>query len=187
MVNAIKKNKALKNKEMNQDILFQETQKFNQWWLWAILISVNAMLIYGVVDLYLLDEHQISNESDRGAIWFVLILIPLLTMLFLTFRLDTLVKANGVYFRFFPIHRKYRYYSWEQIAKIFLRQYSPLIEYGGWGIRYGLFGKGMAYNIKGNNGLQLFLKNKKKLLIGTQRPEELRAVLERLRIGNGSK
>lgn len=187
MVNAIKKNKALKNKEMNQDILFQETQKFNQWWLWAILISVNAMLIYGVVDLYLLDEHQISNESDRGAIWFALILIPLLTMLFLTFRLDTLVKANGVYFRFFPIHRKYRYYSWEQIAKIFLRQYSPLIEYGGWGIRYGIFGKGMAYNIKGSNGLQLFLKNKKKLLIGTQRPEELRAVLKQLKIGNGSK
>jgi len=30
----------------------------------------------------------------------------------------------------------------------------------------------MAYNVYGNKGVKLILKNKKKILIGTQKPEE---------------
>ncbi len=44
-------------------------------------------------------------------------------------------------------------------------------EYGGWGIRYGM--KGMAYNVSGNRGVQLEFETGKRLLIGSQRPEEL--------------
>ena len=41
------------------------------------------------------------------------------------------------------------------IEKYYARTYRPIMEYGGWGIRYGV--KGMAYNISGNRGLQLEL------------------------------
>jgi hypothetical protein len=49
--------------------------------------------------------------------------------------------------------------------------YSPLRDYGGWGIRYG--SKGKAYNVSGNRGVRLELSNGKRLLFGSQRPEEL--------------
>ncbi len=49
--------------------------------------------------------------------------------------------------------------------------YSPIKDYGGWGIRYGRGGK--AYNVRGNRGVQLQLANGQRLLIGSQRPEEL--------------
>ncbi len=58
-----------------------------------------------------------------------------------------------------------------EIAKCDARQYSPIKEYGGWGIRYGT--KGMAYNVSGDRGVQLELTNGKRLLIGSQRSEEL--------------
>jgi hypothetical protein len=59
------------------------------------------------------------------------------------------------------------------------RTYRPILEYGGWGIRYSPFAKGWAYNVSGNQGVQLELASGKRILIGPQRAEELaRAVGE---------
>ena len=51
------------------------------------------------------------------------------------------------------------------------------MEYGGWGLRLGLFGNGKAFNVSGDKGLQLEFTDNKKLLIGTNRPEELTETL----------
>ncbi|MGI4862562.1 MAG: hypothetical protein ACRYFZ_01470 [Janthinobacterium lividum] len=60
------------------------------------------------------------------------------------------------------------------------RTYSPLGDYGGWGIR-GL-PSNLAYNVWGQAGLQLIFQSGNKLLLGTQQPEELRKVLVALQI-----
>lgn len=60
-----------------------------------------------------------------------------------------------------------------------MRTYSPLSEYGGWGYKGGL---GKAYSTGGRQGLQLVLANGDRLLLGTQRPAEMRLILGRLRI-----
>jgi len=39
---------------------------------------------------------------------------------------------------------------------------------------------GVAYNISGNMGLQLELKNGKKILLGTRKPTELEDVLKKV-------
>jgi hypothetical protein len=44
-----------------------------------------------------------------------------------------------------------------------------------------LFGSG-AYNVKGNIGLQLGLKNGKKLLLGTQKGAEIEAALKNVKL-----
>jgi hypothetical protein len=62
-----------------------------------------------------------------------------------------------------------------ELSKYEIRTYQPIREYGGWGIRYGSSGK--AYNISGNTGMQLELKDGTRILLGTQKPEEfLKAV-----------
>ena len=38
----------------------------------------------------------------------------------------------------------------------------------------------MVYNVKGTKGLALLLKNGKKIVLGTQRPEELEHILRRI-------
>jgi TATA-box binding protein (TBP) (component of TFIID and TFIIIB) len=60
-----------------------------------------------------------------------------------------------------------------------VREYAPLSEYGGWGLRYSV-NHGKAYNVSGNQGVQLFFTNGKKLLIGTQKPEEITAILKQI-------
>ena len=108
--------------------------------------------------------------------------IPLLliTLLILNIRLDTLIKEDGIYVRFFPFHWSFKKFSWDMISSSYVRKYSPLLEYGGWGMRIGIFGKGKAWNISGDKGLQLVFSNQKKLLIGTNQPQELAAILEKI-------
>ena len=52
-----------------------------------------------------------------------------------------------------------------------IREYRPIIEYGGWGIRFNKSGK--AYTVCGTTGLQISLLNGKEILIGTQRPDPI--------------
>lgn len=61
-----------------------------------------------------------------------------------------------------------------------MREYSPLGEYGDWGIRRGRGGR--AYNVKGNRGVRLVLRTGKKVLIGSRYPERL---ITAIRAGTG--
>ena len=78
--------------------------------------------------------------------------------------------------RLFPFHLKFRRIEFANIKECGARRYNPLLEYGGWGIRYGPHGQ--AYNIRGNWGIQFELQDGSPLLIGTQKPQEFAAALE---------
>jgi hypothetical protein len=73
--------------------------------------------------------------------------------------------------------------AFDDIEKVYVRKYKPIMEYGGWGIRLGLFGKGWAINIAGNKGIQIEFKDskKRKFLIGTQKEGDVEAVLGKLK------
>ncbi len=96
----------------------------------------------------------------------------LLILFFVLLRLDTKVDAEGVHYRFFPFQGNYKMKKWDEIEKAYVRHYKPMYEYGGWGIRG--WGNDKALNVSGNVGLQLELKNGDKLLIGTQKEEEMK-------------
>jgi hypothetical protein len=100
-------------------------------------------------------------------------------VLFLTTRLETVIDLEGISVRLFPLHLKFKCFLWQDIEKIYVREYAPLSEYGGWGLRYSV-NHGKAYNVSGNQGVQLFFTNGKKLLIGTQKPEEITAILKQI-------
>ncbi len=51
------------------------------------------------------------------------------------------------------------------------RIYSPLWEYGGWGIRERVDGK--AFTIRGNEGVQLVMRSGQRVLVGSENAEEL--------------
>jgi hypothetical protein len=105
----------------------------------------------------------------------------LVTILFFYLKLETLIKKDGIYVRFFPFQISFRHFTWAMLKKIYIRKYRPILEYGGWGLRLQLFRKGKAYTVSGNKGLQLEFVNNKKLLIGTKKAEELTEILKQLR------
>jgi hypothetical protein len=162
---------------MPKEILFIEKQRFTQWWIWLILLTINGALIYGVIKQVL--GGQAFGDKPAGDTELLLITgtLVIMTLLFLGMRLETKIDKAGIYVRFFPFHLKFKHYSWDSLKRCHVRQYAPLMEYGGWGLRLGLFGKGTAYNVSGNTGLQLEFTDNKKLLIGTKKPEEMTQTL----------
>jgi hypothetical protein len=165
---------------MDNEILFTERQRFRQWWLWLILLAVNGLFLFGVFKQVLFGQQFGDKPMSDTGLLATTGLTLVLTLLFVNFRLYTIIKKDGIYVRFFPFHLKYKHYAWERLTKSYVRQYSPITEYGGWGLRIGLFGKGTAFNVSGNKGLQLEFTDNKKLLIGTNKPEELTEILSKM-------
>jgi len=163
---------------------FKETQRFNQKWLWIILITISLYLIYLVVDslytqFFLQQPWGDKPMNDNLLLIFAAFMLFFgigMPWLFASLQLITLIDKNGISYKFKPFHRKIRTLPWADISRAYVRKYRPLIEYGGWGIRFGRSGK--AYNISGNEGIQLVLSNKKKLLIGTHKPLKASEVLK---------
>ena len=165
---------ALQN---SNETLFKEQQRFKQWWLWLILLAVNGLFIFGFFK-QVIGGHPFGDKpmSNTGLIIATSITF-LLSLLFLNFRLDTKITNDGIYVRFFPIHIRLKFYSWDQLNQSYIRQYSALTEYGGWGFRIGLGKSGNAFTVSVNKGLQLKFKDNKKLLIGTNKSDQLREIL----------
>lgn len=155
---------------------FIEKQKFNQWGIWIFLIGFFAFMVFLLIYELSTGEILLGEDFSIHSIIFPLALFALLIALFASAYLETRVNKNGIYVRFFPFHFKYHFFYWKDIESMTLTKYKPLLDYGGWGIRLGF--KGKAYNASGNIGLKLVFKNNKKLLIGTNQPEEMIRVFQ---------
>ena len=163
---------------MENEILFSEQQRFKQWWVWLILLGVNGLLLFGVYKQIIGRQPYGDNPMSDTGLLITTGIIILSTLSFYWLRLDTQIKMDGIYVRFIPFRLSFRHYSWEQIQKAYVRQYQPILEYGGWGIRG--FGRNRALNVSGNQGLQLQFTDDKKLLIGTNKPVEINEILVKL-------
>lgn len=162
---------------MQEDRFFTEVQRFKQWWIWLLIGGLNCFFIFmayqQVVMKVVMGDRPMSNIGLLCAVAVLLIF----TVFFFRLKLTTHIDPVGVYVKFSLFQRRFHRYCWEEIERPYVRAYKPLAEYGGWGIRYGFNGK--AYNVSGNQGLQLELKDGKKVLIGTSKPAEVEKALRR--------
>jgi len=160
---------------MNSAVLFREVQRFRQWWLW-LLIAPGPVVIWYRAFRHLVFESNPRPSGLQIVSWLVGgVALPALLY---SIRLVTEVRGDGLYLRFFPFHSSFLRFPVNGIRSCEAITYSPIGEYGGWGIRYGWNGK--AYNVSGNQGIQLELVEGRRILIGSQRPPEFLAALQSL-------
>jgi hypothetical protein len=172
-----------------EGVLFHEEQYLRSskimWIVLPAMILTIAGLVYLMVQQLVFDNPIGDDPMSDGALILVngpsiLLLIALVWLLWVS-RLVTEIRDDGVYMQYAPLHRRLRGYKWSELADFHTRQYRPIREYGGWGLRIVSFGKGTAYNVSGNQGLQLIFNDGKKVLIGTQRRDELDEVLQQVK------
>jgi len=153
--------------------VFHEKQQFRQWWLIALL----SFTIGGIIlNIYNKTEGFRDLESYNLQVITLLITVIIIASIFIL-ELRTKIDSKGITAKFAPFPFFKRHYDWSEIDKIYVRKYSALREYGGWGIRG--FGKAKAYNVSGNYGIQIVTKENKQFLIGTQKPKDVERVLKR--------
>ncbi len=157
--------------------VFLEEQRFNQWWFRLLLVIIAIITILVVAKSYS------ELENDATAFWISIFTggftILLLFLIAFSFKLKTRIDEQGIHYGFWPFHLKLKTTRWSEIEKCYVTEYNPIADYGGWGYKVVSFRKkGAALNVKGNIGIQIVFKDGKKLLIGTQKEEEAKKVLE---------
>ena len=167
---------------MRTELIFQEIQKQNQKWIWFFLIILLAMALFAFIQQVVFKKPFGSHPMpDWGFPLFIG--IPLLLLFFLVrTELRTNISEEGISFSYRPFFSKEKRIKWEEVDQCYVRLYSPFREYGGWGVRTAFKSKnGKAYNVAGNVGIQLELKDGKKILIGTRKANEAEKIINLIR------
>jgi|TARA_B110000263_G_scaffold220360_1_gene208186 hypothetical protein len=151
-----------------KELIFKEKQKFTQKWLWLILIILPLLITISPIDL--------SSDPKLSYLIILMSLSPMILFYFIELRV--MLSNKGLQYQFFPFHLKSYTIKLDEITSFEELTYSPIKDYGGWGIRYGF--KGKAYNVSGNKGVKIYLKNGKNILFGSKKSNELALVLEQI-------
>jgi hypothetical protein len=151
---------------------FTEIQKFTQWWIWTLLVGLVLLPVYGIYKQILLGQPWGSNPMSDAGLWFFLLGTLAFIGLFLYIELRTEIDGRGIRVRLRPVSTNV--FSWEQIEKVEPMTYG----FVGYGLRFS-FKHGTIYNIKGNKGIAVYLKDGGRFVIGTQKPKE---ILEAVRV-----
>lgn len=159
---------------MDPTIIFKEEQRFTQWWLWVLVGGILLIPMYGIVQQIVFKEPFGDNPmSDLGLI-IIFILNLVIFAFFWMLKLQTAITKDGIAINFPPLAKKR--ILWSEVEQAQVVKYSPLI---GYGLRIWT-PHGTVYNVKGNRGLSLVLKNGKKYMIGTQRHREVEDIIQTL-------
>jgi hypothetical protein len=140
---------------------YHEVQHFSRALLGTLLIFVLVVVTVALVS----SGSPLLSWPSAGTLAGAT--VPMFLVLLL--RLETTVDDTALTVRLWFLPR--RVIPLSSIRSAEVRTYRPLLEYGGWGIRWGR--GGMAYNARGNRGVQLVLENGSRVLIGSQEPERL--------------
>ena len=161
-----------------QSTVYKERQFFRNPFVLILLLGIVAMTMWAMIQQLFLGQ-PFGNNPAPDSFLILFSMFPLIFLIFFLFmRLDTQIDDDCISINMSPFGR--RRILWKDIDKCYVRKYKPLLEYGGWGIRYGFGSKGMAFTVGGNQGLQLELNNGKKILIGTKKADELAAFLKQI-------
>ena len=165
-------------------IFFREVQRLVRVSSVLIPLGILLVLLVGVVGYFFFIHGHItpdppSDTTDWGkCIGLIVASIAIIgsILLILLAALTIEVKHDALYVQFYPIHLSPRKILYETITGYRVITYRPIRDYGGWGLKCGP--KGKAYNVSGNRGVELEFSDGKKLMLGSQRPEELASALE---------
>jgi hypothetical protein len=150
------------------NVSFTEVQRIDQWWLRALLLVVLAVLIYPAIRFMQTTVDKLEIFSFCIGLLIGLAVIALIWF----WKLTTVINNYGIAIKCPFVNKKV---NWEEIEHLEVLNYGFV---GGWGIRVATK-YGTVYNTSGKIGLAIKLKNGKKFLLGTQKENELKTIVEK--------
>ena len=162
------------------EILFQETQnvKGSLWWRIQIILS---FFVTGV-----LIALGVTGRLQKQELFIVLLIVVLVFALIFyplsVTRLHVKVTTEGIFYVWKPFQRKGNFIAKEAIGKFTLRKI-PVLQYGvHWLPTYG-----WIHNVSSRRGIELYLKNGKKILLGVKNYTAMKEAMEQLTSFNETK
>jgi hypothetical protein len=150
---------------------FREVQHFRHWW--AALIVFGAAIVSWIVFIQqiVLGHPSGTEPAPDGLVWLLTLGVGIgFPVGAFVLRVVTEVGFDELHVRLAP--SRGRRIPLADLAEATVVTYRPLRDFGGWGVRWA-GPRGVAYNAYGSRGAQLVLHDGRRVLVGSQRPEEL--------------
>jgi len=151
---------------------FNEKQRFTQWWLWAILLSLAFIGTLGLYQQIIKEQPFGDNPMSDSSLIIFAIFMYALPALFLWIRLKTEISQEKIKLNFVPFLTKS--VDWSDVKSAVVLDYGFV---GGWGI-YQSAKYGTVYATGGKIGLAITTKKGQKFVIGTRREVDLKTYLK---------
>src|SRR5690606_20858198 len=99
--------------------VFEEKQRFNQWYLYVIFAVVIIAILVGIFR----DTDGFSNFDNPILVLGLLAgLIPMALILYM--QLETRIDGEGIKVKFAPFGFSKKFFSWKEIEKCYVRKYN---------------------------------------------------------------
>jgi hypothetical protein len=155
---------------------FHEVQPLRQSHARLVLAMPPAAMLFIAVRQLVFHHPWGNPPMSNGGVLFLTVLLVAVYIRLITVRLVTDIRSGELAVGLQGLWRK-RKMPLARIRSATVVQYDPVADYGGYGIRSGA--KALAYIASGNRGVQIELDEGGKLLIGSQRADELvRSILD---------
>jgi hypothetical protein len=167
-------------------IFYEEEQRLkdNQWLYVCMLTLTMAALLPLIRGMHLQivqgepwGNKPMSNEGIIALTVFIFLICGLVTWIMISTKLHVIIDADGVHYRFFPHEPRWCMVSKEEIMDFEVEKKNLFTLFGH---HRKWFVKTKTMNVNGNFHLALFLKNGKKLQLGSRNPEGLRWAMKKL-------
>ena len=166
-----------------ETVSYREVNSRKPIWVWPVMVFVAAIMWYGFF-VQIIGGHPFGdNPGPDWVIWVAWSLAGIGLPVFLSVaRVVVTVGTHEITIRWFPLWT--RRVPVSDVQHCEARKYRPILEYGGWGIRYGGPHRGWAYTLSGNRGVFLRTTSGKHVLIGSETPQRLAAAIDAARGGS---
>lgn len=161
---------------------FHEIQKLRQWHIRIVLAVPPAALIFMSIRQIVFHHPWGHPPMTNGGLLFLTILLVLVYVRLITVRLATDMNSHELAVGLRGLWRRRRI-PLSRIRSATAVTYDPVAEFGGYGIRSS--GRGAAYIASGNRAVEIELQDGRKVLIGSQRADELEGKIRAVTGGNG--
>jgi hypothetical protein len=144
--------------ELDTTLIYKESQKLFPLWLLLVLSG-------GLIPVFII---LISSETNINLITGYMLIMLGLLFAASTIRLRFSVDSKMIVIHFFPFLLKPKKIELSNIIELKVRKYSPIKEFGGWGVRFNFLNKAICYNTPGTDYLlDILLSSSKRVQIST--------------------
>lgn len=141
----------------SHEILFRERQRFTQMWLAAPFLASYVWLGWFA--------YNYPREESKLPLYLITAALIAAGCLVFYSALITEISPTGIFIQHKPFQVIPRYIRWDKVDRAEVCEYRSIP-------------RGTSiYKTRKNSGLLLYLKDGKKVFIGTRKPQELRAVI----------
>ncbi|MBU0597919.1 hypothetical protein KKF61_02890 [Patescibacteria group bacterium] len=164
---------------------YREINKTRPWWAYLIITPMFIAAILGFIQQILLGQPFGANPAPDWGVWLVLIVFGIgLPWLFIASKQTIIIHGKTVSINLVPLWKTT--FTMDQVVKYYPRDFEPMRDFWGWGIRYGLrkgsrWIKACVY-FNENRGVQFELQNGRRLLIGSRQTDQFIEALNKAKL-----